>query len=269
MTTFENHFAINMHIVPFLSGPALLVLCQTHHDFRSFSESFIVKAHEMIYDPYWRFCLAAKTGSRALCELARKWSSNMSKRALDWMLFGAACGGHRKLCILARAWACELIAGQSLNLTSMLEGATSGEHRDLCELAREWARETTGNPLDWNAMLSAAINTRNPKFAYEICELAHSWSMSDGSSLDWDHVLLNAAHDGYRDICLLVKSYGITKKGVKRMFLCAATRGNRELCELAHKWEMKKRWRLPYKRALHRAADRQDWDLCKLICSWM
>lgn len=108
MATCEAyHFAINMYVAPFLSGPVLLALCQTHRDFRSFSESFIAKTHEMMAikntNLNERFSFAAKTGSRALCELARA-ATDSSEINWNHMLGEAARGGYRELCELARKW---------------------------------------------------------------------------------------------------------------------------------------------------------------------
>lgn len=180
------------------------------------------------------------------------------------MLKMAARGGHRELCELARKWACEAKSGE-MNWNEMLWHAAAGGHINICKLARKWGATR------WSTMIHGAMGGEEckSKIALKICVLAHKWSCSAGDPLDGNDLLYDAARIGSRDLCILARSFGITEEGLDEMILWAAKTSNRELCELAHEWSKETGWNLDYKKAIHNAADRRNWDLCKLISSWM
>lgn len=258
MESFKIRFAINLHVAPFLSGPALLALCHTHGDFRESSmSSFIKKMRVMMQvgSSNERLVFAAEVGSRELCELAYLWRNNFPWE-WNWMLYGAARGVDfacaRELCPLARSWI--LSAGEIPDGNRMLRGAAYAGNIELCHLARSWISEFGRQP-DLTGMLDYAAS----RGQCEICILAHQWLLEDVYFLNDYHrrVYNDMLYYAFRGEDGHHTSHIGSIYGPER-FMPTSIDIVRKLCILVHEWRLKDGIAIDWSAGFQGASKRRD-----------
>ena len=209
---------------------------------------------------------ACKGGHRELCELTHNWMrANHWDIEYDRLLDEAACGGHRAICDLIIAWV--IAIGDVPSYTYLLGGAAEGGHRGLCEYARSKGVFSRAHTYDW--MFYRAIHGNQ----LAICELVHSWVLTDGAALDYSEHFETAAETENREICELMHSWCLAegKNAViyNGIFSNAAYNNNLALCELARTWIQDSGQTGHYMKMLEGAADGGRLDLCIIARQWM